>query len=189
MMSEIPPGFVALYQQMPDLVDSPTDRYRLPRDQHYTTLSHMVALGGLRPSAPFRLIEGMGPDWTVLQLGEPFDAVCNPASLSSPHIDIPIEADGDSVSVCISCVPLWPVSLDRSNRFGVSIDGCQPVVCENRFTEWSAPWKRQVLENRKDFMLRLPLDRSRRHHTLSLVVGDPGQLIQQISTDYGNDKQ
>ena len=181
MMSEIPPGYVALYQQMPDLVDSPTDRYRLPRDQHYTTLSHMVALGGLRPSAPFRLIEGMGPDWTVLQLGEPFDAVCNPASLSSPHIDIPIEAEGDSVSVCISCVPLWPVSIDRSNRFGISIDGCQPVVCENRFTEWSAPWKRQVLENRKDFMLKLPLDRSRSRHTLSLVVGDPGQLVQQVS--------
>ena len=63
------------------------------------------------------------------------------------------------------------------------------MVCENKFTEWSDPWKRQVLENRKDFMLKLPLDRSRGRHTLSLVIGDPGQLIQHVSVDNGNENE
>ena len=137
----------------------------------------------VRTQPPFRLIEGMGPEWTVLQLGEPLDAVQNPASLASEHIDLPFRTDGtsDSIRICISVVPLWPVTLDRSNRFGVSVDGGTPVVCENRFTEWSGPWKLQVLENRKDFLLTLPIDRDRKEHVLSLIVGDPGQLIQRIS--------
>jgi hypothetical protein len=70
---------------------------------------------------------------------------------------------------------------DRSNRFGVSIDGSTPVVCENKFTEWSYPWKLQVLENRKDFVLSLPIDRKKKHHLLTLVIGDPGQMVQEIA--------
>lgn len=183
MMSEIPPGFVAQYPQMPELVTAPTDRFRLPQEQHYVTYPQRLSLQEVRTKAPFRLIEGMGPEWTVLQLGEPLDAVQNPASLASEHINLPFLTDGtgDSLHICISVVPLWPVTLDRSNRFGVSVDGGTPVVCENRFTEWSGPWKLQVLENRKDFLLTLPIDRNRKEHTLSFIVGDPGQLIQRIS--------
>ena len=70
---------------------------------------------------------------------------------------------------------------DRSNRIGVSIDGGSPVVCENKFTEWSYPWKLQVLENRKDFVLKMPIDRKKKHHLLTLVIGDPGQMVQEIS--------
>ena len=183
MMSEIPPGIVAQYQKMPELVTSPTNQFKLPAEQHYTTLPNIIPLRKATAKAPFRLIEGMGADWTVLQLGEPMDGVQDPASLSSQHIDLDFEtaADADSVKICISCVPVWPVGLDRSNRFGISIDGSKPMVCENKFEEWSASWKRQVLENRKDFMLDFPLEKKSRRHNISLVIGDPGQLIQRIS--------
>ena len=193
MMSEIPPGFVSQYQRMPELVTEPTDRFRLPQEQHYTTYRQRIPLKEAKTKAPFRLIEGMGAEWIVLQLGEPLDEVQNPASLESEHIDLTFKMEesdeesrlrnetGDSIRLCISAVPLWPVTLERSNRFGVSVDGGTPVVCENQFTEWSAPWKLQVLENRKDFLLTLPINRDRREHVLSLIVGDPGQLIQRIS--------
>ena len=63
----------------------------------------------------------------------------------------------------------------------MSVDNGAPIVCENKFEEWSASWKRQVLENRKDFTLRIPIDSKRTKHTLTLIIGDPGQLIQRIS--------
>ena len=183
MISQITPGIVAQYQKMPELVTEPTDRFKLPEEQHYPTFPHSISFDGIQATKSFRIIEGMGPDWKVLQLGEPLDAVQDPASLASQHIDLQFETPSasDSLTLCISCVPVWPIGLDRSNRFGVSIDNGAPIVCENKFEEWSASWKRQVLENRKDFTLRLPIDNKRTKHTLTLIIGDPGQLIQRIS--------
>ena len=76
---------------------------------------------------------------------------------------------------------MWPVASDRSNRIAVSVDGGEPVVCENVFREWGSEWKLQVLENRKEFVLTLPLDQSRREHVLTLTIIDPGQIIQKIT--------
>lgn len=184
MISRIPPGYTAKYHLMPELVDSPTDVYRLPECQRRTRYANKIDLGKVRARGDFRLLEGLGCDWTALQMGQPLDDVQDPGCLASPHIDIPFDCSrhgGSTLSLCISVVPFWPVTLDRSNRLGVSIDGCTPVVCENRFTEWSFPWKLQVLENRKDFVLSLPIDRKRKHHLLSLVIGDPGQVVQEIT--------
>ena len=139
----------------------------------------------MKARSPFRLIKGIGTDWVALQLGEPMDDVQNPGSLASAHLDIPLDITGnpspDSIRVCLSVVPFWPVSAERSNRLGVSLDGGTPVVCENKFTEWSFPWKLQVLENRHDFLLTLPVDGTTKHHTLTLIMGDPGQMVQGIS--------
>lgn len=184
MMSEIPPGFCAKYQEMPELVKAPTTAYRLPKNQRRTEFAKKVELDKVKAKAPFRLLKGIGTDWLSLQLGEPLDKVQNPASFSSQHIDISLNKDvvnSDSITLCISVVPFWPVNSDRSNRFGVSVDGCQPVVCENQFMEWGWSWKLQVLENKKDFVLTLPIDRSKKRHTLSFIIGDPGQMIQKIT--------
>jgi len=54
-------------------------------------------------------------------------------------------------------------------------------VCENVFREWGSEWKLQVLENRKEFVLTLPLDQSHREHVLTLTIIDPGQIIQKIT--------
>lgn len=184
MISEVPPGYTAKYHKMPTMSNKITADYRLPDDQRYTTLRHKIDLSGIKATAPFRLLEGIGTDWIALQMGQPLDEVQDPASNASQHIDLEIdgrEVSGDSIKVIISAVPFWPVYEGRSNRFGVSVDGCQPIVCENRFTEWSQPWKLQVLENRKDFTLSFPIDRTKARHTLSLIIGDPGQMIQKIS--------
>ena len=184
MLSQIPPGYTAKYDRMPDLVDTPTTAYQLPKSQRRTTLARQIDLTKVKTAAPFRLLEGIGTDWVALQLGQPLDEVQDAASLNSPHIDLPIAhvtADADSIRLCISVVPFWPVTQDRSNRLGVSVDGGTPVVCENQFTEWSYPWKLQVLANRKDFLLTLPLDRSVQNHYLRLHIGDPGQMVQQIT--------
>ena len=53
--------------------------------------------------------------------------------------------------------------------------------CENIFQEWGREWKIQVLENRKEFVLTLPLDQTRPSHTITLSIIDPGQIIQKIT--------
>ena len=184
MISQIPPGYTAKYHLMPELVSSPTDAYQLPQSQQRTKYANKIDLSTVKARGAFRLLEGIGCDWIALQMGQPLDDAQNPGSLASQHIDIPFECSkkGDNtLSICISVVPFWPITQDRSNRLGVSIDGSTPVVCENQFTEWSFPWKLQVLENRKDFVLSLPINRKKKHHKISLVIGDPGQMVQEIS--------
>ncbi len=180
MISEICPGYTALYQNLPEYVTEPTTRFRLPDNQRHPEFGNKIDLTELELSGPFRLLEGIGTDWKALQMGQPLDFD------ASGSIDIPIPSDflrnsPDSVTLCISVVPLWPVAYDRSNRLGVSVDASDPIICENRFQEWGRDWKIQVLENRKEFVLTLPLERNRYNHTITLSIVDPGQIVQKIT--------
>jgi len=102
----------------------------------------------------------------------------------SIDIAIPVNTlpkNADSISLCISVVPMWPVATDRSNRFSVSVDHGKAEVCENIFKEWGDEWKIQVLENRKEFVVTQPLDKARHNHVITLSIVDPGQIIQKIT--------
>ena len=180
MISEVPPGYTALYQNMPEYVQEPTTRFRLPDNQRHPEYLHKIDLSAVKVSAPFRMLEGMGTDWKALQMGQPLELETE----GSIEITIPagtINANADSISICISAVPMWPVATDRSNRFAVSVDNGPSQVCENIFQEWGREWKIQVLENRKEFTLTLPLDKTRHNHTITLSIIDPGQIIQKIT--------
>ena len=182
MISEVPPGFCAKYQQMPSFSDQPTDRFKLPADQLHPELPHQVNLASLNVTAPFRLLEGIGTDWVALQMGQPLDFK------TTGSIDIPLPSSlfphPSSITVCLSVVPMWPVASDRSNRLQVSVDGGTPQVCENVFKEWGPKWKKQVLENRKEFVLTFPIDSSRQDHVVTLSIVDPGQIVQKITYEY-----
>ena len=181
MMSEVPPGYKSLYQNMPEFTDKPTDAYRLPDNQRHPELLHKLDLSSLSVSLPFRLLDGIGTDWKALQLGQPLDDACITSSIDLPIPDNTLATSTDSVSLCISVVPMWPVSTERSNRFAVSVDGGKAEVCENKFKEWGREWKLQVLENRKEFLVTLPLDKNRREHIITLSIIDPGQIVQKIT--------
>lgn len=73
MISEICPGYTALYQNMPDLVTGPTEAYRLPDNQRHPELRNKLDFTKAEISAPFRLLEGIGTDWQALQMGQPLD--------------------------------------------------------------------------------------------------------------------
>jgi len=180
MISEVTPGYTALYHKMPDYTDKPTTAYRLPDNQRHEEFLHQINLASLSISEPFRLLDGIGTDWKALQMGQPLDLN------AKGSIDIAIPAgmlptNADSIKLCISVVPMWPVATDRSNRFSVSVDHGKTEVCENLFKEWGREWKIQVLENRKEFVFTLPLDTTRRHHVITLSIIDPGQIIQKIT--------
>ena len=176
MISMIPPGLTAKYHQMPAFSNKPTDAYRLPDAQRHPEFSHKIDLSALTVEAPFRLLEGIGTDWVALQMGQPMNFA------DQASIDIPIPDNGQSqINLCLSVVPMWPVAYDRSNKIGVSVDHGKEVICENVFKEWGPEWKLQVLENRKDFVVSLPLDPNRSNHVLTLRIIDPGQIVQKIT--------
>jgi hypothetical protein len=179
MISTIPPGYTAKYHQMPELGNKPTDAYRLPDAQRHPEFRHKIDLSTLTVKPPFRLLEGIGTDWLALQMGQPIDFN------TTGSIDIPLNSSlitsPSSLQICLSVVPMWPVAYDRSNKIAVSVDGGKAVVCENIFKEWSPEWKLQVLENRKEFVVTLPLDTKRSNHVLTLSIVDPGQIVQKIT--------
>lgn len=180
MISEITPGYTALYHLMPEFSDKPTDAYRLPDNQRHPELLHKIDISSAGAKEPFRLLDGIGTDWKALQMGQPLDVNAS-GSISFPIPASTLDANADSITVCISVVPMWPVATDRSNRFSVSVDGGEAVVCENLFKEWGREWKIQVLENRKEFVVTLPLDKSKGVHSISLGIIDPGQMVQKIT--------
>ena len=71
MISQIPPGYTAKYHLMPELVNAPTDAYKLPESQQRTEFANKVALNKTKAKAPFRLIEGIGTDWLSLMFVVP----------------------------------------------------------------------------------------------------------------------
>ncbi|MBO4476232.1 MAG: glycosyl hydrolase 115 family protein [Bacteroidales bacterium] len=180
MISEVTPGYTAQYQNMPEYTDKATYAFRLPDNQRHPEFLHKIDLALFPVSEPFRLLDGIGTDWKALQMGQPLDLD------AKGSIDITIPAGTlhqkvDSIQLCISVVPMWPVATDRSNRFSISVDDGKPEICENVFQEWGREWKIQVLENSKEFVLTLPLDTSRREHVVTLSIIDPGQIIQKIT--------
>ena len=182
MISEVIPGYKALYQNMPELGDTINTSYRLPDNQRHPELRHKIDLRKVKMEEPFRMLEGIGTDWHAIQMGQPLEFDKG----GKLELAVPagyIRRDADSLSVCVSVVPMWPVAYGRSNRLTVSVDGSAPVTCENKFKERGREWKIQVLENRKEFLLTFPLDKSRSEHTISLGIVDPGQIVQKITVE------
>ena len=75
-----------------------------------------------------------------------------------------------------------------ADKWGIMIttSHCEPLLFNNASPlEWNkerdGEWKIQVLENRKEFTLTLPLDKTRHNHTITLSIIDPGQIIQKIT--------
>lgn len=174
-MMSVSPWFLARYHEMPELGLMPQLK---PKTENKGTI---IPLSTLQFEDPFRLIKGLGTDWEVVQLGEVTSAKDDPNSLLSPSFKVPInKVTGKDVKVEISVVPVWPLYPGTGNSFGVSVDGCPPVVCENVFSEFSEDWKNQVLVNSKTFEVTLPLDTTIDDHYLLIIKGDPGQMIQKI---------
>lgn len=181
MMSEVPPGFVAVYQNMPELVKTPTEAYRLPDWQKRIEYKNKLSLRSFGKP----LLRGMGVDWVVLPLEGDVNAVI--ASSKSNRAGKPAASAASRPSVlklCISMLPMWPKHEGVSNRFAVSVDGGEKVVFENKIIEWSQEWKLQVLENRKEYFVEVPVDASKQTHTVTLHEIDPGQFVQSVTFEW-----
>ena len=139
-----------------------------------------------RQNHTVRFVEGLGYDWHVVQLGEATEPTTDATRLDGTRVEYALpHIEADSVTVTVSTLPFFPIYKGKSNRYGISIDGHTPYVTENLPTEWSEPWKDQVLKNGVEARVTFAIDRTQPSHTLTLTCGDPGTMVQRIIIDWG----
>ncbi len=179
-MMTVPPGFVSLYQNMPELQRTPGVQ---PQAVDLATDSRKDKLDGCTvldlTQARSGVVHGLGYDWDVLQL---HDGATHDFTFTTA-------ADADSVTLHLYALPFFPIYAGKGNAYGVSIDGGSMTVVENPFKEYEERWKRQVMINGKYSTVRLPLDTTRRTHTLRLHTIDEGQIIERVIIDWGGLRQ
>ena len=198
-MMDVPPGFCAKYQDMPEIVftegveSQPIDI--APQAEQNRLDSCMVV--DLREGKIIakqkhivRIVEGLGYDWHVLQIGEPTQQTVDATRLDGTRVEYNLpKIEADEVTVTVSTIPFFPIYKGKSNRYGFSIDGAEPFVTENLPTEWSVPWKDQVLKNGVEARATFAIDHTKDKHILTLTCGDPGTMVQRIIIDWGGLKK
>ena len=194
-MMDVPPGFCARYQEMPQVViadgikDEPVDIAPQEAQEELDGCLVVDLLKGTlisRQNHTVRFVEGLGYDWHVVQLGEATEPTTDATRLDGTRVEYALpHIEADSVTVTVSTLPFFPIYKGKSNRYGISIDGHTPYVTENLPTEWSEPWKDQVLKNGVEARVTFAIDRTQPSHTLTLTCGDPGTMVQRIIIDWG----
>ncbi|MBR7126073.1 MAG: glycosyl hydrolase 115 family protein, partial [Prevotella sp.] len=198
-MMDVPPGFCARYQNMPDvtltagLAPQPVD-IAPQKSQKQLDGCLVVNLREAEITADashtVRMVEGLGYDWHVVQIGDATEPAADAARLDGTHIAYRLpKIDADSIEVTISTLPFFPLYKGKSTRYGFSVDGSAPVLAENLPTEWSEPWKEQVLKNGVDAKAVFAIDKTKDSHLLTITCGDPGTMVQRIIVNWGGLKK
>lgn len=199
-MMKLAPGWCALYQKMPKVTVNP-NTVEKPADlscdnkKNWLDSCFVVDLRNYDKISndaqqSIRLVDGIGYDWHVVQLGSPTDPVADAADLNSARIEYTLpEINSDSIEIVLHTVPFFPIFEGRSTAIGVSVDGCTPTVYENKFKEYSQEWKDQVLRNGDEVRLKFNIDKSFKQHTLTFICGDPGMMIQKVIVNWGGLKK
>jgi hypothetical protein len=198
-MMSVPEGFCAVYQNMPEVTRvagvEPLPVDLAPQaDQARLDGCAVIDIRSFRSAGDaghaFRLLAGIGYDWVTLQLGEARESPSDPADPNGARVEYAFQAaDAESVTVHVYTVPVFPLYKGRGVSFGISVDGATSVVSNSNPREYSLPWKDRVLRNGALATAQFRVDRSRKEHVLTLVMGDPGLLVQRIVIDWGGLKQ
>ena len=177
-MMTIPPGYCALYHQMPEVTYTEGVGEQAPDLTPACTTAgdgcHVVSLPCYeQKSRGISLMDGLGYDGAVVRM----------QGGNIRYMLPPITAD--TVSVVVYTVPFWPLYKGKSNRVGVSIDGGHQQVFENKFKEYDRTWKDQVMRNGAVSRMRFAIDKTKGDHTLTLHTVDEGQMVQRVIVDWG----
>jgi hypothetical protein len=195
-MMALAPGWTAKYQNMPEVVwtdgagSAPVDLAPQP-EQACLEGCTVIDLAQFADKASgtgrtVRLVDGLGYDGQVVQLGAATEASADPADLGGARIEYTFSGvSRDTVTVRVYSVPFFPLHQGKCTRFGLSVDGRPVVVASNERTEYSKTWKDQVLQNGALHVATFAIDPAAATHTLTITCGDPGVMIQRIIVDCG----
>ena len=174
-MMTLPPGYCALYHQMPSITYTEgAAEEAVDLTPRHTPLEgcHVIDLTAFeQKDGNSRIISGIGYDWQSLLLGE--------ATFRFPAVS------SDTVEVTIYALPFWPLYAGKSNAISVTIDTAAPQMIENRFKEYDRTWKDQVMRNGSIGRLRFAVDKSKPYHTIRFAALDEGQMLQRVIIDWG----
>ena len=195
-MMMVPPGFVSLYPNMPELNRTPGIAPKpvdLSIDKKKDKMDGCVAIDLTNPihQQNINFIPRLGYDGTVLQLSDA-------TSMATYRFQIPEGVEHpEKVTLHIHVMPLFPENDKVSNRVSYKMnDTGNPVILENKFEEWGYSWKDQVMKNGYEYVREETIDlnqslnvKGKKFGTLSIIGLDKGQMVQRIVLDWGGLKQ
>lgn len=137
-----------------------------------------------------RTVKGLGYENECLQLGEatrPTQDLWNLGRTPKAEYDFYTFSAG-TVTVYVYALPLFAVNSGRDTRYGVMIDNGMVHWMTTASKEYSSPWKLNVARNSAISVLNLNIEKPGKH-TLKLLCGDPGMIIQKVVIDFGGMKR
>lgn len=198
-MMMLAPGWVAKYQNMPEVeytegIGETVIDLQPQKQKEMLENCVVIDLRKYRKRIAqnghtLRFIDGLGYDWTAIQLGEATEQSVNPEESGSRFEYEFSGVNADSVTVYIYTVPFFPLYKGKSNKFGISIDDSPLFIANNEPKEFSREWKDQVLQNGAVSVAKFSVQQNIRKHTLALICGDPGVIIQRVVIDWGGLKK
>ncbi|MBN2842373.1 MAG: glycosyl hydrolase 115 family protein, partial [Sedimentisphaerales bacterium] len=199
-MMMLAPGWVSKYQNMPKVVHTqgvdakPVD-ISVKKEKNKLEGCTVINLKNIKKKVAtnghtISIIDGIGYDWHAVQLGKATETKVDPENIDGTRLEYELPVIyADFVTVYVYTIPFFPIYKDRSNQFGISIDSQPVFVAENLPSEYSEPWKDQVLQNGTVAIAKFPIKNKTQKHTLTITCGDPGITIQRIIVDWGGLKK
>lgn len=146
-----------------------------------------------------RLIEGLGMDGTVVQLGDPLAPLQAYRAGDVPRLEYDFYTfSAGLVDVYTYVLPTFPLHADRDfklpehtnsdTKYSVRIDDGSISTPPTSAVEYSQAWYDSVLKNCRVNKSTLYVKRPGKH-TLQIRCGDPGTLVQKIVIDLGGMKR
>lgn len=146
----------------------------------------------------FRIVEGLGFDNKVVQLGDPFAKApyLDGLVLTSNYVapvrgkQFPaVEYDFYSfqtgpVDVYTYMMPLFPVDNEHGSRYGVMVDDSPVYLPEAGATYYSTSWIQSVLRNCRINKTTHFINKPGKH-TVKIFCAHPGMMLQKIVLDFG----
>lgn len=137
-----------------------------------------------------RTIKGLGYEGECVQLGEavkPSQRSGNIARAPKAEYDFYSFSAG-TATVYVYALPLFPVNSQRDTRYGVMIDNGMLHWMTTASKEYSSLWTINVARNSSIHAINMNITKPGKH-TLKLLCGDPGMVIQKVVIDFGGMKR
>lgn len=145
-----------------------------------------------------QMIDQLGYAGKSVMMGTPVAPIQNPKSSKAPNLQYDFYTFGRGVvHVYTYVLPVFPLSSNRDvgfhessnsqTTYGVSIDDGAVAYPSSSAPEYSQAWSEHALRNAAVNESTLYIDKPGRH-TLKIICGDPGMVVQKIVVDLGGMK-
>lgn len=150
----------------------------------------------------FKVLDGLGFDDKVVQLGDPFAKYQFYPSLelTSNYVapvrssDFPVleydfySFNSGPVDVYTYMVPVFPLNDEHGSRYGVMVDNSPVYLPEASAPYYSTLWIQSILRNTRINKTTHMIDKPGKH-TVKIYAAHPGMLLQKIVVDFGGMKK
>lgn len=137
-----------------------------------------------------RTIKNLGYEGDAVQLGDATKRSQRSGNIPRvPKVEYDFYTfSAGTATVYVYALPLFPVNSNRDTRYGVMIDNGMVHWLTTAKKEYSSQWTINVARNSSVKMINMNIDKPGKH-TLKLLCGDPGMVIQKVVIDFGGMKR